>query len=337
MNSKFIKKGIIIAAIASTILIPTGQALAADASSFLNLTKQSKEVDQNALINAVAEINDNTNTAKTIKIESADEIKLSDMLSGKAFAAVGGEGYLIVRSTADENSESIGKVYEDSVIKVIGRNDAWTKISSGNVEGFIKTENLISGKAAIEKAKALLTGMYPETDLTTLNKEVIDSSFSVGETNQEEVTRLAEEEAQRIAEEEARIAAEQARIAAEEAARQAELQARGQAVVDYAKQFLGNPYVYGGTSLTNGTDCSGFVRAIYAHFGISMPRSSYYMRNSGYEVSYSEMMPGDVVCYSGHVGIYAGNGKIVNAIDESRGIGMSNVNYTKIITIRRMY
>lgn len=337
MNSKFIKRGIIIATVASTILIPTGQALAADASSFLNLTKQSKEVDQNALINAVAEINDITNTEKTIKIESADEIKLSDMLSGKAFATVGEEGYLIVRSTADENSESIGKVYEDSVIKVIERDDAWTKISSGNVEGFIKTGNLISGKTAIEKAKALLTEMYPETDLTTLNKEVIDNSFSVGETNEEEATRLAEEEAQRIAEEEARIAAEQARIAAEEAARQAELQAKGQAVVEYAKQFLGNPYVYGGTSLTNGTDCSGFVRAIYAHFGISMPRSSYYMRNSGYEVSYSEMMPGDVVCYSGHVGIYAGNGKIVNAIDESRGIGMSNVNYTKIITIRRMY
>ena len=337
MNSKFIKRGIIIATVASTILIPTGQALAADASSFLNLTKQSKEVDQNALINAVAEINDITNTEKTIKIESADEIKLSDMLSGKAFATVGEEGYLIVRSTAAENSESIGKVYEDSVIKVIERDDAWTKISSGNVEGFIKTGNLISGKTAIEKAKALLTEMYPETDLTTLNKEVIDNSFSVGETNEEEATRLAEEEAQRIAEEEARIAAEQARIAAEEAARQAELQAKGQAVVEYAKQFLGNPYVYGGTSLTNGTDCSGFVRAIYAHFGISMPRSSYYMRNSGYEVSYSEMMPGDVVCYSGHVGIYAGNGKIVNAIDESRGIGMSNVNYTKIITIRRMY
>ena len=337
MNSKFIKRGIIIATVASTILIPTGQALAADASSFLNLTKQSKEVDQNALINAVAEINDITNTEKTIKIESADEIKLSDMLSGKAFATVGEEGYLIVRSNADENSESIGKVYEESVIKVIERDDAWTKISSGNVEGFIKTGNLISGKTAIEKAKALLTEMYPETDLTTLNKEVIDNSFSVGETNEEEATRLAEEEAQRIAEEEARIAAEQARIAAEEAARQAELQAKGQAVVEYAKQFLGNPYVYGGTSLTNGTDCSGFVRAIYAHFGISMPRSSYYMRNSGYEVSYSEMMPGDVVCYSGHVGIYAGNGKIVNAIDESRGIGMSNVNYTKIITIRRMY
>lgn len=330
MNSKFIKKGIIIATVASTILIPAGQALAAEAGSLLNLPTQTKEVDQRALVNAVAEITDNTNSEKTIKIESAEEIKLNDMLSGKVFAAVGEEGYLVIRSTADEDGESIGKVYKDSVMKIIERTDAWTKISSGNVEGYLKTENVISGKAAIEKAKALLTELYPEKDLATLNKEEIDTSFSVGETNEEETIRLAEEEAQRIAEEEARIATE-------EAARQAELQAKGQAVVEYARQFLGNPYVYGGTSLTRGTDCSGFVRAIYAHFGISMPRSSYYMRNSGYEVSYSEMMPGDVVCYSGHVGIYAGNGKIVNAIDESRGIGMSNVNYAKIITIRRMY
>lgn len=337
MNSKFIRKGIIIATVASTILIPAGQALAADTGSLLNLPKQTKEVDQKALVNAVAEITDNTNSEKTIKIESADEIKLNDMLSGKAFAAVGEAGCLAVKSTADENSESIGKVYADSVMKVIERNEEWTKISSGNVEGFIKTEHLISGKAAIAKAKELLEQMYPETDLTTLNKEEIDTSFSVGETNEEEATRLAEEEAQRIAEEEARIAAEQARIAAEAAARQAELQAKGQAVVDYARQFLGNPYVYGGTSLKNGTDCSGFVRAIYAHFGISMPRSSYYMRNSGYEVSYSEILPGDVICYSGHVGIYAGNGKIINAIDESRGIGYSNARYANIITIRRMY
>ena len=199
----------------------------------------------------------------------------------------------------------------------------------------------------LEKAKNLVndikdTAERKKEEKAQLKKEQQEQAERLERERQEalarrEAERLAEEEAQRIAEEEARIAAEQARIAAEEAARQAELQAKGQAVVEYAKQFLGNPYVYGGTSLTNGTDCSGFVRAIYAHFGISMPRSSYYMRNSGYEVSYSEMMPGDVVCYSGHVGIYAGNGKIVNAIDESRGIGMSNVNYTKIITIRRMY
>ena len=80
----------------------------------------------------------------------------------------------------------------------------------------------------------------------------------------------------------------------------------GQAVVDYARQFLGNPYVYGGNSLTNGTDCSGFVKGVYAAFGINLPRTSSEQRSVGYAVSLSEIQPGDIVCYSGHVGIYAG-------------------------------
>jgi cell wall-associated NlpC family hydrolase len=172
--------------------------------------------------------------------------------------------------------------------------------------------------------------MYPEVDITTLDKEVIENSFSVAETAEEEMARLAAEEA-------ARVAAEQERLAAEAAAAEAARVGQRQAVVDYANQFIGNPYVWGGTSLTRGTDCSGFVKGVYAHFGISLPRTSYSMRSVGYAVSFADIQPGDIVCYSGHVGIYAGNGKIVNAIDESRGIGMSNVKYSNIITIRRIY
>ena len=110
----------------------------------------------------------------------------------------------------------------------------------------------------------------------------------------------------------------------------------GQAVVDYAIQFVGNPYVWGGTSLTNGADCSGFVQAVYANFGVVMPRTSSAMRSAGTEVSYSEAVPGDVVCYDGHVGIYVGNGQIVNAIDEAHGIGVSSATYANIITVRRL-
>ena len=122
-----------------------------------------------------------------------------------------------------------------------------------------------------------------------------------------------------------------------EVAKEETLKAKRQSVVDYASQFIGNPYVYGGTSLTRGTDCSGFVRSVYAYFGVSLPRTSSAMRSVGYEVSYSEIQPGDIVCYYGHVGIYAGNGQIVNAIDESRSIGMSSATYAKIITIRRIF
>ena len=110
----------------------------------------------------------------------------------------------------------------------------------------------------------------------------------------------------------------------------------GSSVVDFATQFVGNPYVWGGTSLTNGADCSGFVQSVYANFGVSMPRTSSAMRSAGTEVSYSEAVPGDVICYEGHVGIYIGNGQIVNAIDEAHGIGVSSATYTNIITVRRL-
>lgn len=106
--------------------------------------------------------------------------------------------------------------------------------------------------------------------------------------------------------------------------------------LSYASQFVGNRYVWGGTSLTNGCDCSGFVMSVFAQYGVSLPHSSSAIRNYGKSVSYSDMQPGDVVCYSGHVGIYAGNGQLLSALNKNKGITYCSVNYKKIITIRRM-
>ena len=110
----------------------------------------------------------------------------------------------------------------------------------------------------------------------------------------------------------------------------------GSSIVSYAAQFVGNRYVYGGTSLTNGCDCSGFVMSVFAQFGVSLPHSSSAIRSCGTGVSVSDMQPGDVVCYSGHVGIYAGNGQIVNALNSRAGITYTNVNYAPIVAVRRM-
>lgn len=110
----------------------------------------------------------------------------------------------------------------------------------------------------------------------------------------------------------------------------------GQEVVNFAMQFVGNPYVWGGTSLTNGADCSGFVMSVFGHFGISLPHSSYMLRSCGRAVSYSNAQPGDLICYSGHVAIYAGGGRIVGAQSSATGIATQNATYRTILAVRRV-
>lgn len=110
----------------------------------------------------------------------------------------------------------------------------------------------------------------------------------------------------------------------------------GSSVVSYATQFVGNPYVWGGTSLTNGADCSGFVMSVFAHFGISLPHSSAALQGCGKAVSYANAQPGDLICYSGHVGIYMGGGQIVHAQSTAVGITTSSATYRTIVAVRRV-
>jgi len=112
--------------------------------------------------------------------------------------------------------------------------------------------------------------------------------------------------------------------------------ATGQQIASYACQFVGNPYVSGGTSLTNGADCSGFTYRVYSDFGYSIPRTSYAQRNAGTGVDYANAQPGDIICYSGHVAIYIGSGKIVHASTAKTGIKISNAQYREILAVRRI-
>ena len=184
---------------------------------------------------------------------------------------------------------------------------------------------------------------YVAAEYVTLSTE-----FTYAESKEEEAARLAKEEAARQAAA-AAAAAKAASKAAEDAANAAAAASAaasysalsgsdGAAVVAYASQFVGNPYKYGGSSLTNGTDCSGFVMSVYAAFGVSLPHSSKAMRNVGYGVGADEMQPGDIVSYSGHVGIYAGNDTIVHASTPSTGIKYTSpANYKTILAVRRIF
>ena len=183
---------------------------------------------------------------------------------------------------------------------------------------------------------------YVSMDYVTLSTE-----FVKAESKAEEEARLAKEEAERKAAQEAAAKAAAKANSNKQGTGSQTVTAPvisgsgselGQSVANFACQFVGNPYVWGGTSLTNGADCSGFVMSVYSNFGVSLPHSSSADRSVGSAVNGLEnAQPGDIICYSGHVAIYTGGGQIVHASTAKTGIIISNANYRSILSIRRIF
>ncbi|MCI8947310.1 MAG: C40 family peptidase [Lachnospiraceae bacterium] len=247
---------------------------------------------------------------------------------------------LKVREAESTDAPVLGLVPIDEELSVVEELDGWVKVDIEEGYGYVSSE-FVSLRTDFVKAESR------EEEEARLQKEE-EAKKAAKEAARKAEEKVAKDKAEKAAaqEKEKKKAQE-----GQEGQQQAEAPAPapapaptsggsdlGNAVVDYAMQFVGNPYVYGGTSLTNGADCSGFVMSVYKNFGVSLPHSSSADRSQGYDVGgLANAQPGDIVCYSGHVGIYAGNGQIVHASTSKTGIIVSNANYRNVLAVRRIF
>lgn len=299
-------------------------------------------------------------------IEQGDEWSL--VASGNAYGYVKNDYILsgeVAESYIENNCDQVAKVTTDTLnvraedstesnivalsgegeaLSVVEEDGDWVKVAvSDDVVGYVSSDyvyldyaydtaiTIEEENAAIAAEEAKLraeaeanhtvnaTGNTTSNNGNNANRNSTGNSNSNGSSSQTQATTEAP-------------AISEAPAVSQAPAASTSVSGTGQAIADFAVQYVGYPYVYGGTSLTNGADCSGFVMSVFANFGISLPRTSYDQSNAGYAVSLADLRPGDLLFYHGfgHVAIYIGNGQVVHASNAQTGIKISAYNYSNI-------
>lgn len=264
------------------------------------------------------------------------------------------DGNLNVREAASTDADVVGKMPNNAGCEILGVEGEWTKIKSGKVEGYVKSEYLLSGDAALARAEEVKQTIATVTTTTLYVREQPNTDCSI-------ITMMPQGEELEVIEEldgwvkinvdsdEGYVSSDYVEISTELPKAMTLTEIRyGQGVSDvrvslvqYATQFIGNPYVWGGTSLTRGADCSGFVLSVFANYGISLPHSSRAQANCGTKISASEAQPGDLFFYGNgssinHVAIYIGNGQVVHASSPKSGIKISSAYYRTPVKVVRI-
>lgn len=252
---------------------------------------------------------------------------------------------LNIRAIGAEDGRLVGKLPKDAACEVLDMDDTWAHISSGNVEGYVSRDYLLTGISAKHKAEELATTVAKvTTDSLKVRAEANTDSEVITLVPRGEELEVSAVEGDWVKvfldDDEVFVSAEYVEVSAElgTAVTMSEL-LYGQGISDvrvdicqYAKEFIGNPYVWGGTSLTKGTDCSGFVMSVFKKYGVKLPRNSRAQANCGTTIKVSEAKPGDLIFYAkgktiNHVAIYIGNGQVIHASSPKTGIKISNVSY----------
>jgi len=267
------------------------------------------------------------------------------------------DNYLNVREEPNENGKIIAKMPSKAAGNILETTDGWYKIQSGNITGYVKSDYILTGPAAKDEALQVAELMaIVNTDMLNARAEPsTESKIWTQISNNERYPVLKQIDGWIQIELEENSSAYvstdyvDVRYALPEAIKFSPLEEKANAqasfraqIVNYALQFLGNPYVWGGTSLTKGADCSGFTMSVYAHFGIGLPHYSGSQAGMGKAVKSSEMRPGDLIYYAdskgtiNHVSMYIGNGQIVHAASRRSGIKISTWNYRTPVKIRNM-